>query len=299
MCEKVKIISYILLGDRLKKTFEIIGLISLICFSFFYTEQISTVIKENDDILNEIELIANQYKVEPIDALIKDNDIIPGLNGVEIDIKKSYRKMKKINSFNSNLLVYKEILPEISINEKYDKYIVSGNKLKKQVSLLFLVEENSEIEKIITILKKYGISAVFYTDGNWFENNNEKIIDLIKKGHLIGNLGYNYNYNTTGISWMNTVVTKIGKQNNTYCFTKENNQEVLDICKNNKSYTIKPNIIVENNPLIEIKNNLTNGSIIALKINKQTIEELPLIIEYISSKDLEMVNLETLLDEKR
>ena len=98
---------------------------------------------------------------------------------------------------------------------------------------------------------------------------------------------------------MNTVVTKIGKQNNTYCFTKENNQEVLDICKNNKSYTIKPNIIVENNPLIEIKNNLTNGSIIALKINKQTIEELPLIIEYISSKDLEMVNLETLLDEKR
>ncbi len=299
MCEKVKIISYILLGDRLKKTFEIIGLISLICFSFFYTEQISTVIKENDDILNEIELIANQYKVEPIDALIKDNDIIPGLNGVEIDIKKSYRKMKKINSFNSNLLVYKEVLPEISINEKYDKYIVSGNKLKKQVSLLFLVEENSEIEKIITILKKYGISAVFYTDGNWFENNNEKIIDLIKKGHLIGNLGYNYNYNTTGISWMNTVVTKIGKQNNTYCFTKENNQEVLDICKNNKSYTIKPNIIVENNPLIEIKNNLTNGSIIALKINKQTIEELPLIIEYINSKDLEMVNLETLLDEKR
>ena len=299
MCEKVKIISYILLGDRLKKTFEIIGLIILICFSFFYTEQISTVIKENDDILNEIELIANQYKVEPIDALIKDNDIIPGLNGVEIDIKKSYRKMKKINSFNSNLLVYKEVLPEISINEKYDKYIVSGNKLKKQVSLLFLVEENSEIEKIITILKKYGISAVFYTDGNWFENNNEKIIDLIKKGHLIGNLGYNYNYNTTGISWMNTVVTKIGKQNNTYCFTKENNQEVLDICKNNKSYTIKPNIIVENNPLIEIKNNLTNGSIIALKINKQTIEELPLIIEYINSKDLEMVNLETLLDEKR
>ena len=299
MCEKVKIISYILLGDRLKKTFEIIGLISLICFSFFYTEQISTVIKENDDILNEIELIANQYKVEPIDALIKDNDIIPGLNGIEIDIKKSYRKMKKINSFNSNLLVYKEVLPEISINEKYDKYIVSGNKLKKQVSLLFLVEENSEIEKIITILKKYGISAVFYTDGNWFENNNEKIIDLIKKGHLIGNLGYNYNYNTTGISWMNTVVTKIGKQNNTYCFTKENNQEVLDICRNNKSYTIKPNIIVENNPMIEIKNNLTNGSIIALKINKQTIEELPLIIEYINSKDLEMVNLETLLDEKR
>lgn len=282
----------------MKKTFEVIGLISLICFSFLYTEKITTVIKENDEILNEIEVIAEQYKIEPINAIINNNDVIPGISGQEIDIKKSYRKMKKINSFNSNLLVYEEIKPEISINKMYDKYIVSGNPQKKEVSLLFLVEENDYIDEIVNILNQYSISSTFYTDGNWFEDNNEKIITLINEGFLIGNLGYNYKYNVSGISWMNTIVTKIGKQNHTYCYTETDNQEILDICKNNQSYTIKPSIITNVNPLIEIKKDLKNGSIITLKINKTTIEQLPLIIEYINSKDLEIVNLEELLNEK-
>ena len=282
----------------MKKTFEIIGLISLICFSFLYTEKITTVIEENDDILNEIEIVASQYKIKPINAIVSNNNVIPGIFGKEVDIKQSYKKMKKINNFNSNLLVYKEIEPDVSVKEMYDKYIVSGNMQKKEASLLFLIEKNDNIDEVINILKKYEISSTFYIDGNWFENNNEKIIDLINEGFLIGNLGYNYKYNVSGISWMNTIVTKIGKQKNTYCYTEIDNEDLLNICKNNQSYTIKPNIITNINPLIEIKKDLKNGSIITLKINKTTIEQLPLIIEYINSKDLKIVNLEELLNEK-
>ena len=282
----------------MKKTFEIIGLISLICFSFLYTEKITTVIEENDDILNEIEIVASQYKIKPINAIVSNNNVIPGIFGKEVDIKQSYKKMKKINNFNSNLLVYKEIEPDVSVKEMYDKYIVSGNMQKKEVSLLFLIEKNDNIDEVINILKKYEISSTFYIDGNWFENNNEKIIDLINEGFLIGNLGYNYKYNVSGISWMNTIVTKIGNQKNTYCYTEIDNEDLLNICKNNQSYTIKPNIITNINPLIEIKKDLKNGSIITLKINKTTIEQLPLIIEYINSKDLKIVNLEELLNEK-
>ena len=106
-----------------------------------------------------------------------------------------------------------------------------------------------------------------------------------------------YSYNVNGISWMNTIVTKIGNQKYTYCYTEEENDETLKICKNNNSYTIMPNIVVKNNPLITIKQNLEKGSIICLKINDTTINELPLIIEYINSKDLNIVNLEELLDE--
>ena len=282
----------------MKKTFEIIGLISLICFSFLNTKKITTVIEENDDILNEIEIVASQYKIKPINAIVSNNNVIPGIFGKEVDIKQSYKKMKKINNFNSNLLVYKEIEPDVSVKEMYDKYIVSGNMQKKEVSLLFLIEKNDNIDEVINILKKYEISSTFYIDGNWFENNNEKIIDLINEGFLIGNLGYNYKYNVSGISWMNTIVTKIGNQKNTYCYTEIDNEDLLNICKNNQSYTIKPNIITNINPLIEIKKDLKNGSIITLKINKTTIEQLPLIIEYINSKDLKIVNLEELLNEK-
>ena len=279
----------------MKKTFEAIGFLSLILFTFFYTSKITTVIKENDDILKQIKEIENQFKIDPVNAIINNNTIIAGVSGSEIDVKESYKKMKKINSFNSNLLVYKELKPEISVLNYYDKYIIKSN--KSSISLVFLIEKDDEINDLLEILDKYKIKATFYTDGNWFENNNEKIIELIKMGHTIGNLGYNYSYKENGINWMNTIVTNIGKQNYTYCYTETENEEVLNICKNNKSYTIKPNIIVKNNPLITIKNQLEKGSIISLKINNSTITELPLIIEYINSRNLNIINLEELLDE--
>ncbi len=279
----------------MKKIFQIIGFVTLILFTFAYTNKITTVIKENDDLLKQIEDIENQYIVEPINAIIKDNTIIAGISGSKIDVKESYKKMKKIDEFNTNLLVYESIKPEISVLDYYDKYIIKSN--KNEVSLLLLVEQNDNIDKILNILNNYEIKATFYTDGNWFENNNEKIIDLIEDGHTIGNLGYSYSYNVNGISWMNTIVTKIGNQKYTYCYTEEENEEILKICKNNNSYTIMPNIVVKNNPLITIKQNLEKGSIISLKINDTTINELPLIIEYINSKDLNIVNLEELLDE--
>ena len=279
----------------MKKTFEAIGFLSLILFTFFYTSKITTVIKENDNILKQIKEIENQYKIDPVNAIINNNTIIAGVSGSEIDVKESYKKMKKINSFNSNLLVYKELKPEISVLNYYDKYIIKSN--KSSISLVFLIEKDDEINDLLEILDKYKIKATFYTDGNWFENNNEKIIELIKMGHTVGNLGYNYSYKENGISWMNTIVTNIGKQEYTYCYTETENEEVLNICKNNKSYTIKPNIIVKNNPLITIKNQLEKGSIISLKINNSTITELPLIIEYINSRNLNIVNLEELLDE--
>ncbi len=279
----------------MKKIFQVIGFITLLLFTFTYTNKITTVIKENDDLLKQIEDVENQYIIEPINAIIKDNTIIAGISGSKINVKESYKKMKKIDEFNTNLLVYESIKPEISVLDYYDKYIIKSN--KNEVSLLFLVEQNSNIDKILNILNNYEIKGTFYVDGNWFENNNEKIIDLIEDGHTIGNLGYNYSYNVNGISWMNTIVTKIGNQKYTYCYTEEENEDILKICKNNNSYTIIPNIIVKNNPLITIKQNLEKGSIISLKINDTTLNELPLIIEYINSKDLNIVNLEELLDE--
>ena len=279
----------------MKKTFEIIGFLSLILFTFFYTSKITTVIKENDDLLIQLKEYQEQYKESAIDAVIIDNKISAGLSGSEINIKESYEKMKKVNSFNANLLVYEKIKPNISVLDYHDKYIVKGK--KESVSLVFLVEQTSNIEKILNILDNYDVKATFYIDGNWFENNNEKVIELIENNHTVGNLGYNYNYDVNGISWMNTIVTNIGKQKYTYCYLEEENDAFLNICKNNKSYTIIPSIIVKTNPLITIKKNLENGSIISLKINNSTIIELPLIIEYINSRNLNIINLEELLDE--
>ena len=285
------------MGGIMKKIFEGIGLLSLICFSFFYTSQIATVIKDNDDIYKQINEIKEQYTTKPIDAIIKENTIIPGISGSEIDVNKSYKKMKKINSFNDNLLVYKSIKPSISVNEMYDKYIISGNKNKNEVALLFLLKDGDSVHSILNILQENEVEATFFTDGYWFENNNELVLDIIEEGHNIGNLGYTYNYNVSGIDWMNSIVKSIGEQKDTYCYNLIDDATALSLCNGNKSYTIRPNIVVKQNPLIEIKKSLNNGSIISLEVNDTTTKELSLILDYIDSKDLKMVNIEELIKE--
>ena len=284
------------MGDILKKLFETIGLLSLICFSFFCINQISMVIRDNDDILKQIKQIESQYKIEPINAVIVGNTIIPGVAGSEIDVNKSYKKMKKINSFNDNLLLYKDIKPEISVKNMYDKYIISGNKNKQEVALLFVVKDSDNISDILSILAEKEVDATFFIDSVWFENNNELAMQLVESGHTIGTLGYSEDYNSSSISWMNSVIKSLIKQDSTYCYII-NNDEALGMCSKNKSYTITPSIVVENNPLIEIKKQLRSGSIISLEVNNNTIKELSLILDYIDSKGYKMVNIESLIDE--
>jgi len=166
------------------------------------------------------------------------------------------------NSFNDNLLVYKDIKPEISVKNMYDKYIISGNKNKKQVALLFLVEENDDIKPILNILDEREVEATFYIDGNWFEKNNELVFNIFELGHNIGNLGYSYNYNVANIDWMNNIITKVVGQKNNYCYNTVEDQTAIGVCSSNKSYTIRPNTIVKNNPLIEVKSNLNNGYVV-------------------------------------
>ena len=76
----------------------------------------------------------------------------------------------------------------------------------------------------------------------------------------------------------------------------EYNKQVLDICSKQGDYTIYPDIIIKNNMLVDVKKNLVSGSIISVKnINKDL--DLELLIQYIKSKGMEIVNLRTLLSE--
>ena len=283
--------SYNLLGDILKKIFETIGFISLVCFSFFYTNEITSVIKENDDLLKQITEVANEYEIDSIDAKIIDDSIIPGVSGSSINIDKSYDKMKKIDKFNSNLIVYENIKPNISVLNKYDKYIISGNEKKNEVSLVLL--NNEDIAKVLKILDKYDVKADFFVDLNWINNNDKLVKELINNNHIIGSI----NSSSNDINYINTIVSKINKQKYTFCYNEEKNKEFLNNCKLNTSYTIIPSIKAFDNPLINIKSNIKNGSIISLKINEKTINELPLIIEYIKSKGYDIVTLSKIIEE--
>ncbi len=275
----------------MKKLFQIIGFISLIGFSFFYTEKTISVVKEYDDIMINIKSVSNKYQKDYIDASIVGNKIIPGVSGVKVDLNRSYSKMKRYGSFEESLIVLKKVNPSILLEKNKHKYIISGNQNKKMVSLIFLVDVNSNIDNIIKILDKKGVKGNFFVDGKWLEKNSNLVPILIRENHVIGNLSYNNDYLDSSFVWMETIIEKIGKQSVGYCYTEVENKDIIDTCKLNDNYTIMPSIVVKNSPYMEVRENLKSGSIISFKINSRLEEELPIIINFIKSKGYKIENL--------
>ena len=64
------------------------------------------------------------------------------------------------------------------------------------------------------------------------------------------------------------------------------------MCELKGNYTIRPTIISENTPLVDIKSKIESGSLLSLKINSQVKKELSTIIIYIKSKGYKFGNLE-------
>lgn len=281
----------------MKKFFECIGILSLACISFFFTEKTVDVVKESDSILVEIKNVSEKHYRESVDAIISDNTIIPGIYGTAVDVDKSYENMKRVGIYQESLLVYKRISPKISLEKNYDKYIVSGNPKKNMVTLIFLVENNSNTSKIEKILEQKDTKASFFVDGIWFENNNDKVFELVKKDYTLGNLSYNRDYTNSSFIWMDTIIRKVGNQRVSFCYNETEDNEALKICSRNKNYTVRPNIIVNQYPLSQIKEKLSAGSIISLPINSAVEKELPLIIEYIKAKGYSIENLYNHLEE--
>lgn len=272
----------------MKQFFQITGFIFLMIFSFFYTNASVEMVKTVDDLMIHIKDDKDNYYQPPIDASIDNNYIIPGLSGHEINIDSSYDVLKKLGKYSPNLLVYNYIKPKISLSDNYDKYIISGNKSKKEVTLIFKLDK---IDNLSLLLSKLDINANFVIDNKILYNNQNIILSLLNNNH---NIILNDN---TKINYSNSIIKKQGKQELLFCYTEIDNNELLNNCFKNNKYTIKPSIITTNNPLIEIKKNITNGSIISLNVDIKTIKELPLIIKYINSKGYNIKNLVDFLKE--
>ena len=274
----------------MKKIFQIIGLISLTCFSFFITEKTATVVSDLDEIMIEIKDKKDEYKNDPIDAIIKNNTIIPGISGRKVNVNKSYKNMKTNGYFSEKLFVYDYTKPKISIEDNIDKYIIKGNPNKRMVSLIFRLYGEDNIDDILSIINNYGIKATFFVDYNWFTNNNDLIKDMIKSGHIIS--PYMEDYTDSNFEWMDMVIKKVNKQTVGFCYNIDDNEDNLNICKLKGSYTIKPIVISDKTPLVDIKNKIESGSLMLLTNNSELKKELSTIIIYIKSKGFKITNLE-------
>ena len=288
--------SYYLLGDIVKKIIKFIGLIMLILFSFFYTDKVTHVIKENDSLMNKIIEEKNYYKINPIEGIITNNTIIPGLNGRSINIDKSYKKMREKGIFDKNLLEYNKIIPQNNLKDNKNKFIIAGNQNNKKVSIIFILKEDNYLNKVENNILNKNITINFFVDYQYLVNNSTIIKNL--SNSEIYNYGLEGEYTPDNILFANNLISRIRNKEAIYCLVKSKDLGTLKLCSNNDLYTILPNIIIDNNPYNRIKKELKNGSIILMDLNNTNTIELNIIINYIKGKGLKIVGLSELLSEE-
>ena len=281
-----------------KSYLTIVGICLLTKFSFYYTNKIIEFSKSKDLIMIEIMNNKDNYNKISIDALINNNYITPGSEGLEVDIDKSYNKMKKLGKYNENLYVYNIVKPTISIKDNYDKFVINGNITKKEVSLVFKTEDLKNIENINKILFNNNVSATFFIDGNIKDDDINILKILDESNNYFGNLGYNKKYSIKTIKYTNALLDRIDDDNHNYCYVEKDDINVLKTCSEVKMYTIKPMVVSNIFPFTYIKQNLENGKIFSLDTNSYTLKQLDLIIKYVRQKGYDFVTLEEILNEK-
>ena len=279
----------------MKSIIKMIGLFALIGFSFFYTDKVIEVIREEDEIMIELTSVIDIYKVEPVNATIVGNTIIPGLEGRTINITKSYNKMKFNGLFNKNLIIYDNILPDTSIQNNKDKFIVKGNNNKQMISLIFILDNDKYFSTINNILNSKEVIANYFVDYFYLINNSTMIKEI--ESHEFYSYGDNGEYTPDNLLFSNNLLSRIRNKEAIYCLSSNMNKDVLSLCRKNNLYTITPTIIGDKNPYTMVKNNLSSGSIILLNMNNETVNELSTIIDYIKGKGFKIGALSTLLSE--
>ena len=278
--------------NKLKTIFIVIVLIVL---SFYCTNKEIENLKNKDTLMQEIKNNKEKYIYKSKNAIVNKDTIIPGEKGIDIDYNKSYYEMKKYGTYNEALTVMKEVTPDISIDNNYDKYIVRGNKNKKEVGLIFKLNNETNPNKFIDILSDKNVTATFFVDGTYLEKNIQTIRQLRK--HEVEILSYNNSFNKAIIKTSMSYLETITKKDTMYCYTETKNNDILDTCKKMKKHTIIPNYVIKQDLYKTIKNNLDNSLMITIEINNYNELELPPTIDYIKSKGYSIVPLYKLLSE--
>jgi len=254
--------------QKIKATIIII----LMFFSFYLSEQITTLAINKNPIMISINKNSDDLTVMGIDAQIKDNTIIPGIAGKIVDKEASFFKMKEFGTFNETFLVYKNIKPNISVEDNKDKIIVQGNDTLRQISIII-----DDVDTLINYFEKENIEVSILSNLNTNFNNKEYLNAEKSKN----------NFNDL------ESILKKHNLNKKICIINKSN---IELCKEKKYYLIDPTIKVTNTNIYESKKELKNGVIIYFDKNI-TKKSLDIMLNQIKYLDLKIVYLSQLIKE--
>lgn len=274
----------------LKKILKISAVLLLVGFSFFYTEKVTLIARNSDPIMRAIKKEESNKKVSNVNPVINKDEYIMGINGCEIDVDKSYSKMRSVGEFKEELIVMKETSNDKDLT---DKYVIGGNNKEKKVSLIFIV--NKDIDSNLTdYINDKNIKVNYFIDGKYLEEN-MITVKFLSENSNIYYLGENEEYSDENMLYHNNLISMNGSNEPKYCFTSDKDNNTLKLCNDYDMVTIKSDILKDNIYKM-IKDKLNNGVIFA--IDSDNIDEIKVSINYILSKGYNIISLEDLLSEK-
>ncbi|RST60723.1 polysaccharide deacetylase family protein [Siminovitchia terrae] len=146
-----------------------------------------------DALYEQITHAAEKYDAAPQDAKIdRVWKAMPGYNGVKVDIKASYKKMKG-GVFDARKLVFKQIPPKAHLEDLPPAPIYRAHPDKPMVSFMINVAWGNEyLPKMLTTLKKNNVQATFFLEGRWVKENPDLAKMISADGHEIGNHSYSH-----------------------------------------------------------------------------------------------------------
>ncbi|MBP1913607.1 polysaccharide deacetylase family protein [Lederbergia galactosidilytica] len=182
--------------------FTLIAILSISAIFNPYTNQYLGQLKNGyvpvsngqDELYNQIKEAAEHYRTESQDAKIdRVWKAMPGYNGIQVDEKASYQKMKKNKMFDERKLVFIQDKPKIHLADLPPAPIYRGHPDKPMVSFLINVAWGNEyIPSILATLREHKIYATFFLEGRWVKENPELAKMIADSGHEIGNHSYSH-----------------------------------------------------------------------------------------------------------
>ena len=263
----------IVIGDLMNKYLRGIGIISILCFSFYFTSEAAIWMKKKDPIYETIVLVSNDLHEEPVNAIIDGDYIIPGLNAVDVDVNKSFRNMKYLGYYDVSSLAYEEKMPTISVEENKDKIIKKGNPLKNAVSIII---DNQQIE---TYFEEMSIPYGAITTHDNLNQERKFGLKLLKD-----NKDYELLYKKL----------KDKSENNDYCLLSDTEYKY---CQKNK-IKIKFSLYISKANYANLYSKVSAGDIIYFD-SSLDLASIKVLIDKIEFQGLKIVSLEKLLSESR
>ncbi|TVY10608.1 polysaccharide deacetylase family protein [Paenibacillus cremeus] len=143
-----------------------------------------------DQILAE----AAKRRIPPVNATVdRVWKAIPGYNGLEVDVEKTMQLNEQQSFPNPPKLVFREVPPEVSLEQLGAQPIYKGNPSKRMVGLMINVAWGNEyLAPMLETLRKENVHATFFFDGSWLKKNIPTARKIIEAGHEAGNHAYTH-----------------------------------------------------------------------------------------------------------